>query len=79
MANFDALIFDCDGVLVNSEQIAQEIERELLAAAGMQYPEEESDPLQFKLRKTGLDALFGAHVYSADAVGAGEIAAFLGL
>src|SRR5690606_10598583 len=32
----------------------------------------ESGPLEFKLRKTGLDAHFGAHVYSADAVAAGK-------
>src|SRR5690606_1486404 len=51
MANFDALIFDCDGVLVNREQIAQEIERNLLAAAGMQYPQEE-----FSRRFSGVTA-----------------------
>jgi HAD superfamily hydrolase (TIGR01509 family) len=145
MAQYDALIFDCDGVLVNSEQIAQEVGRTLLAAAGMHYARAEfsrrfsgiatrefhasliedararfgvalaatlfdeieaaidaayaerlevivgadvlaaawprrkavasssaSSALQFKLRKTRLDAHFGAHVYSADAVAAGK-------
>jgi beta-phosphoglucomutase-like phosphatase (HAD superfamily) len=28
--------------------------------------------LLFKLRKTGLDALFGEHIYSADVVGVGK-------
>jgi HAD superfamily hydrolase (TIGR01509 family) len=142
---YDALIFDCDGVLVNSEQIAQEIELKLLASAGMHYEHEEFvgrfsgiaereyrallvedartrfaltladtlfdeinaaigaayeerleiiagadvlaaawprrkavasssalGTLRFKLRKTGLDAHFGEHVYSADSVAAGK-------
>jgi len=37
----DAIIFDCDGVLVNSELIAQRIERQLLGSIGMIYPREE--------------------------------------
>ena len=37
----DALIFDCDGVLVNSEQIALAVEIELLAALGVDYPRAE--------------------------------------
>src|SRR5690606_30164367 len=41
MAHYDALIFDCDGVLVNSEEIAQGVERTLLAAAGMHYEQAE--------------------------------------
>jgi HAD superfamily hydrolase (TIGR01509 family) len=142
---YDALIFDCDGVLVNSEHIAQEIERSLLAAVGMHYADEEFSrrfsgiaereyrallredartrfavalaetvfeeinaaigaayeerleiiagadvlaaawprrkavasssslgTLRFKLRKTGLDAHFGEHVYSADSVAVGK-------
>lgn len=141
----DALLFDCDGVLVNSEQIAQQVELGLLAAVGMTYPRDEyvrrfsgtseqgfrealrtdagdrfsvtlpegffddmsaairdayegrleaiagasalaaawpgpkavassssKGLLSFKLRKAGLADLFGAHVYSADAVGAGK-------
>ena len=39
--NYDALIFDCDGVLVNSEEIAQEIELEMLAKVGMHYQRDE--------------------------------------
>jgi HAD superfamily hydrolase (TIGR01509 family) len=37
----DAILFDCDGVLVNSELIAQRIERQLLESVGMTYPREE--------------------------------------
>lgn len=35
--NFSALIFDCDGVLVDSEVIAIQSEREMLAAWGLHY------------------------------------------
>lgn len=38
---YDALIFDCDGVLVNSEQIAQEIEIAMLGSIGMRYSRDE--------------------------------------
>ena len=37
MAGFEALIFDCDGVLVDSEVIAIQCERELLADWGLVY------------------------------------------
>nr|WP_321511483.1 HAD-IA family hydrolase [uncultured Hyphomonas sp.] len=37
MAKFDALIFDCDGVLVDSEVIAIQCEREILASWGLDY------------------------------------------
>ena len=37
MPGFDALIFDCDGVLVDSETIAIATERELLAGWGLEY------------------------------------------
>jgi HAD superfamily hydrolase (TIGR01509 family) len=37
----DAIIFDCDGVLVNSELIAQGIELKMLGTIGMIYPREE--------------------------------------
>lgn len=36
--DFDAIIFDCDGVLVNSEEIALEVELERLADVGLHYP-----------------------------------------
>lgn len=141
----DALIFDCDGVLVNSEQIAQEVELKFLASVGMIYPRDEyvrrfsgtseqgfrealradagarfsvklpdeffddmaaaivdayegrleaiagavalaaawprlkavassssKGTLLLKLGRVGLADLFGAHIYSADAVGAGK-------
>lgn len=35
--NFSALIFDCDGVLVDSEAIAIQAEREMLASWGLDY------------------------------------------
>ena len=34
---FDAIIFDCDGVLVNSEEVAQQVELSCLAEIGLQY------------------------------------------
>ena len=37
MTTYDALIFDCDGVLLNSEELAQEVEVEHLAAIGLHY------------------------------------------
>ncbi|MFN3236441.1 MAG: HAD family hydrolase [Pseudomonadales bacterium] len=37
MTSYDALIFDCDGVLVNSEEIVQDIELALLAESGLHY------------------------------------------
>jgi HAD superfamily hydrolase (TIGR01509 family) len=41
MEAYDAILFDCDGVLVNSELIAQRIELELLESIGMIYPRDE--------------------------------------
>jgi HAD superfamily hydrolase (TIGR01509 family) len=38
---YDALIFDCDGVLINSEQICQETERAFLAGCGIDYAKHE--------------------------------------
>lgn len=38
---FDALIFDCDGVLVNSEEVAQQVELACLAEIGLQYQRDE--------------------------------------
>lgn len=37
MAAFSALIFDCDGVLVDSEAIGIKVERELLSGWGLDY------------------------------------------
>ena len=37
----EALVFDCDGVLVNSEELIQELELELLADHGLHYEREE--------------------------------------
>jgi HAD superfamily hydrolase (TIGR01509 family) len=48
---FNALIFDCDGVLVDSEVLAQEVELAALAAIGLDYPRDE-----FTRRFTGTSA-----------------------
>ena len=37
MRDFDAVIFDCDGVLVNSEELAQEVEMAHLERIGLRY------------------------------------------
>ncbi|MGI9372682.1 MAG: HAD family hydrolase [Hyphomicrobiales bacterium] len=44
-----AIIFDCDGVLVDSEVIYLEVERALLAQIGLRY-----DPVDYKERFIGL-------------------------
>lgn len=49
MEQVDALIFDCDGVLINSEEIVQDIELQLLADHGLHYQREE-----FSLRFLGV-------------------------
>jgi HAD superfamily hydrolase (TIGR01509 family) len=54
--SFSAVIFDCDGVLVDSEILAHEIEMAVLAEIGLQY-----DPHDFKARFMGMsDAAFRA-------------------
>ena len=56
MAEFDALIFDCDGVLVDSEVLAIAAERDVLARVGLIY-----DTVEFVSRFVGLtDAAFHA-------------------
>lgn len=54
---FDAVIFDCDGCLIDSEVLALEVELEALAAVGMVYDRDE-----FCRRFMGLpnDAFFAA-------------------
>jgi len=37
----EAIIFDCDGVLVNSEELGIEVERRWLASIGLHYEQEE--------------------------------------
>ena len=37
MHAFEAVIFDCDGVLVDSESLALEVELEILAECGLEY------------------------------------------
>ena len=41
LARCEALIFDCDGVLVNSEEIAQQVELSTLARMGIDFPRDE--------------------------------------
>lgn len=41
MASYDLVIFDCDGVLIDSERLASEIESELLGTAGVDISPEE--------------------------------------
>ena len=41
MEKFEAIIFDCDGVLVNSEEILQSVELALLGEHGLDYDLEE--------------------------------------
>ena len=41
MSRFDAVIFDCDGVLVDSESIAQEVLSDLLRDMGVKLTSEE--------------------------------------
>lgn len=48
---FEALIFDCDGVLVDSEVLAQEVELSALAGIGLNYGRDE-----FTQRFTGTSA-----------------------
>jgi HAD superfamily hydrolase (TIGR01509 family) len=53
---FDAVIFDCDGVLVDSEVLALEVELSLLGELGLEY-----DPVAFAHRYMGMpDAAFFA-------------------
>jgi beta-phosphoglucomutase-like phosphatase (HAD superfamily) len=48
-SEFDAVIFDCDGVLVDSEAMYHEVEIEVLAALGLAY-----DTHDFKARFMGM-------------------------
>jgi beta-phosphoglucomutase-like phosphatase (HAD superfamily) len=41
LEHHDALIFDCDGVLINSEEIAQAVELAQLASVGIHYRRDE--------------------------------------
>jgi HAD superfamily hydrolase (TIGR01509 family) len=66
MAQFDALIFDCDGVLVDSEVIAIDCEREILAGWGLDYAFE-----SFVQRFVGLHNRDFHNAIAADAKAAG--------
>src|SRR5258708_6176180 len=55
---FGAVLFDCDGVLVDSEILAVEVETAMLAERGLVY-----DAAEFKLRFMGMsDAAFYAEL-----------------
>jgi len=66
MPTFDALIFDCDGVLVDSETIAIACERETLAGWGLRYEFED-----FVHRFVGLHNRDFHIALAADAAAAG--------
>lgn len=66
MANFEALIFDCDGVLVDSEVIAIQCEREILTGWGLDYAFE-----TFVQRFVGLHNRDFHNAIAADAQAAG--------
>lgn len=68
MAKFDALIFDCDGVLVDSEVIAIQCEREILASWGLDYAFE-----TFVQRFVGLHNWDFHNAIAADAQTAGLV------
>ena len=68
MAQFDALIFDCDGVLVDSEVIAIHCEREILAGWGLDYAFE-----TFVQRFVGLHNRDFHNAIAADAQAAGLV------
>jgi beta-phosphoglucomutase-like phosphatase (HAD superfamily) len=53
----EAILFDCDGVLVDSEILAVEVETDMLAALGLHY-----DHHEFKVRFMGMSdkAFFAA-------------------
>ena len=68
MAKFDALIFDCDGVLVDSEVIAIQCEREILANWGLDYAFE-----TFVQRFVGLHNRDFHNAIAADAQTAGLV------
>ena len=68
MTKFDALIFDCDGVLVDSEVIAIQCEREILAGWGLDYPFE-----TFVQRFVGLHNRDFHNTIAADAQAAGLV------
>src|SRR5258707_355569 len=55
---FGAILFDCDGVLVDSEILAVEVETTMLAQHGIEY-----DVAEFKARFMGMsDAAFYAEL-----------------
>jgi len=59
----EAILFDCDGVLVDSEILAVEVETQMLAELGLAY-----DPHEFKARFMGMsDKAFFAEL-NADSV-----------
>jgi HAD superfamily hydrolase (TIGR01509 family) len=58
-----ALIFDCDGVLVDSEVIAHEVESRILSSIGLHY-----DPHEFKARFMGMSDVAFRAALDADGI-----------
>ena len=53
--NFELIIFDCDGVLIDSEVIANRVDVELLATLGIHFSFEEY--MEISLGKTLSDTM----------------------
>ena len=60
---YEAVIFDCDGVLVDSEVLAQEVELAALAELGLIY-----GPAEFKRRFMGMSASAFFQALNADSL-----------
>lgn len=60
-APYEAVIFDCDGVLVDSEELAMEVSHRLLAELGLHY-----DPAEMRRRFVGCSSRFFRETVEAD-------------
>ncbi|WP_405217008.1 HAD family hydrolase [Agrococcus sp. Ld7] len=58
---YEAVIFDCDGVLVDSEELAMEVSHRLLAELGLHY-----DPAEMRRRFVGCSSRFFRETVEAD-------------
>lgn len=60
-ARYEAVIFDCDGVLVDSEELAMDVSHRLLAELGLHY-----DPAEMRRRFVGCSSRFFRESVEAD-------------
>ncbi|SFR99937.1 haloacid dehalogenase superfamily, subfamily IA, variant 3 with third motif having DD or ED [Agrococcus baldri] len=58
---YEAIVFDCDGVLVDSEELAMEVSHRLLAELGLHY-----DPAEMRQRFVGCSSQFFRETVEAD-------------